>query len=243
MTKLSYIAAEAQRVVGRLSEAARRALQDSLVALCETHWYELRGMQPVTPLAHALWSVTPPLADLFVDLHATGDDRLADVLAGLKPARGLALLVLAEIERGDMEGIRIAYESMTLFESAAAAGVHAQHVGAALRGMLHRPEVERQFSRRTLLRALAIMTRHTGRDDTNAATTAIRLLTATPAGAGGRPDTALDSLRTELQAIGVRFLASEGDDICYELHGRRRKPISRSRLCDMLAEIRRARLG
>lgn len=243
MTKLSLISEEARRLVGRMSESRRRALQDVLVELCETHWRELRGEQPTTPLAQALWSVTPPLAELFVDLHGTGDVRLADILAGLKPARGMALLVLAEIERGDIEAIRIAYESMMVLESAAATRVHAEYIGAALRGGLHQPQAERHFSRAPLLHALAIVTAHTGRHDANAVRATIRLLAAEPAGPGERHDAALDSLRAALQAVGVRFLGIEGDAIHYELHGQERKPLSRNRLCEMLAEIRQARLA
>jgi hypothetical protein len=238
MTKLSLIAAEAQRLVKRMSEARRSELQDAIIELCETHWHELRGMQPPTPLAQVLWSVTPPLAELFVDLHAEGDGRLMDILAGLKPMHGLALLVLAEIERGDIEATRIAYESMMLFESTATATIHTDHIGAALRSTLHRPQIGRQFSRAPLQRALAIITEQTGRHDSNAVATVIRLLTDP----GERADAALDSLHAALQAVGVRFLGIEGNAILYELHGRKHKPVSRNRLRDMLIEIRQARL-
>lgn len=241
MTKLSFMAAEAQRLTGRMAAPRRGALQDALLELCETRWHELRGVEPASPLAHALWSVTPPCADLFVDLHATGDGRLTDTLAGLRPTSGMALLVLAEIERGDIEAIRIAYESMMLCDSPAAASVHAEQVGAALRGTLQRAEIERKFSRRPLLRALAIVAARTGRDDANAVTAAIRLLAGAYASQHAEP--ALDALREALQAAGVRFLAFDDDAIRYELHGQERKPVSRHRLCDMLAEIRRARLG
>jgi len=85
----------------------------------------LRGPQPPQALAQTLWSVTPPLAELFVDMQRSGDARLADLLAGLKPARALAALVLAEIERGNAEGVHIAYEAMMLFESPQAGQVYA----------------------------------------------------------------------------------------------------------------------
>src|SRR5512139_863462 len=111
MPKLSLIESEAARLVRRVPETSRRALQQALIDLCEAHWLELRGPEPATPLAHALWSVAPPCADLLADLVAAGDGRLLGLL-GTKAAQGFALLVLAEIERGNAEGIRLAHEPM-----------------------------------------------------------------------------------------------------------------------------------
>ncbi len=96
MPALSFAAAQAERVVGRLPEARQSALTQALTGVCEAHWRELRGPEPATALGHVLWSVTPPLADLFVDLYAAGDQRLDHVLQGHKPVLGLALLVLEQ---------------------------------------------------------------------------------------------------------------------------------------------------
>lgn len=117
MTKLSMIDAEARRLVGRAPEAEQRAFQMALIACCEKYWESWRGPEPSPPLARTLWSVTPPLAELFLDMDKNGDAHLADLLAGLSPARALAALVLAEIERGNAEGIHLAYEAMMLFET------------------------------------------------------------------------------------------------------------------------------
>jgi hypothetical protein len=122
-----------RRLAGRAPEAEQRAFQAVLITCCEQHWEELRGPQPPQLLARTLWSVTPPLAELFVDMVRSGDAHLADLLAGLRPARALAALVLAEIEHGNAEGIHLAYEAMMLFESPQAGLVHAERVATALR--------------------------------------------------------------------------------------------------------------
>src|SRR5512143_3692889 len=101
MPALSFIAAQAESVVGRLPEARQSALTQTLVGACEAHWGELRGPEPASVLAHVLWSVMPPLADLFADMYAAGDTRLDQALQGHKPALGLALLVLERIAHGD----------------------------------------------------------------------------------------------------------------------------------------------
>ena len=82
MPKLYLIEAEARRLAGKLPESKRRALQEALIELCEAHWRDIRGPEPTTHLARALWSVSPPLAELFVDLHAAGAARLADPWMG-----------------------------------------------------------------------------------------------------------------------------------------------------------------
>lgn len=239
MPKLSFIEAEARRRAGRLPGPRRAALTQELVALCEAHWRELRGPEPATPLAHALWSVAPPLAELFVDLHAAGDARLAEALDGLKPARVAALLVLAEIERGDAEGVHVAHEAMMALDSPAAGRVYGERVAAALRGALPAPPRHRH-AREPLWKALAAVVAHTGRHDTQALVAAIRLLAA-PMEAGA--DGALARLRAALDETGVRFCAVEDGAVRFELHGRAHAPVSLKRLGDLLAEIRWARLA
>lgn len=238
MPKLSFIEAEARLRAGKSPETKTRALQVALIELCEVHWQEIRGPEPAARLAHALWSVPPPLAELFADMCAAGDVRLAQMLSGLRPARALALLVLAEIERGDAEGVRIAHEAMMTFDSPAAARVYAERVAAALRDQLEGPTSHRHSSRAPLWKALAIIVAHTGRHDLKAIAEVIRLLVAGP----DDSDEALERLRALLLAAGMRFL-SINDAVRFDLHGREHKPASRKRLGDMLAEIRQARLA
>src|SRR5574340_858805 len=52
MPKLSLIAAEAKRLIGKLPEPRQRARQQVLTDLCEAHWREMRGPEPETTLAH-----------------------------------------------------------------------------------------------------------------------------------------------------------------------------------------------
>ena len=165
MTKLSTIDAEARRLAGRAPEAEQRAFQAALIECCEKYWEGLRGPQPSQALAQTLWSVTPPFAELFVDMVRSGDARLADLLAGLKPARALAALALAEIERGNAEGVHIAYEAMMLFESPQAGQVYAEHVAAALRAAHPGARLRPPAAREPLWKALAEIAAHTARHD------------------------------------------------------------------------------
>jgi hypothetical protein len=240
MTKLSFIEAEARQLTERLPEPKRRALQETLIGLCEARWREVRGPEPATALAHALWSVPPPLADLLVDLQAAGDARLADLLDGLRPAGALALLVLAEIERGDAEGVHVAHEAMMAFDTPAAGRIYAERVAAALRGRIEGPAPHRHSSREPLWKALAIIAAHTGRHDFKALAEVIRLLAAAP---GAFADQALERLRAALGELGVRFLGIDDHTVRFELHGREHQPATHKRLRDMLAEVRQVRLA
>jgi hypothetical protein len=239
MPKLSLIEAEARRHAGRLPESKGRALQEALIELCEAHWSDIRGPEPKTPLARALWSVPPPLAELFVDLQSAGDPRLADLLDGLRPASGLALLVLAEIERGNAEGVHIAHEAMMTFDSPAAGRVYAERVALALRGRLEAPKWHPHSSRAPIWKALAVVAALTGRHDLTAIIEVVRLLMATPAGA----DEEIERVRQALWETGVRFLGIDDNAVRFEQHGREHKPVTRKRLGDTLSEIRTARLA
>lgn len=243
MPKLSLIVTEAERLIGRLPEPKQRALQQALTDLCEARWREMRGPEPSTTLAHALWSVAPPLADLFADLYAASDPRLDHVLQGHKPALGLALLTLAEIERGDAEGARLAHETMMVFESAEAGAHYAERIAAALRGQLEELPVHRHASRPPLWKSLAVIAAHTGRCDLKAIIQVIRLLAAAPPPSGQPADEALERLRNELCDLGIRFLGIDDHHIRYEQHEHERKPASVRQLGDILIEIRQARLG
>jgi hypothetical protein len=239
MPKLSLIEAEARRHAGRLPESKGRPLREALIELCQAHWRDIRGPEPTTPLARALWSVPPPLAELFVDLQSAGDARLAELLDGLTPRRALALLVLAEIERGNAEGVQIAYEAMMTFDSPAAARVYAERIALALRGRLESPKWHPHSSRAPIWKALAVVAAHTGRHDLPAFIEVVRLLVATPAGA----DEDIERLRQALPETGVRFLGIDDDAVRFEQHGREHKPVTRKRLGDSLSEIRTARLA
>lgn len=244
MPALSFIAAQAESVVGRLPEARQSALTQALTGLCEAHWGELRGPEPASMLAHALWSVTPPLADLFADLYAAGDARLDHVLQGHKPALGLALLVLERIARGDAEGACVAYEAMMVFESDAAAAHYANAVAAALRRRLPWPPSHRHTSKPPLWKALAVVAAHTGRSDLKAIIEVIRLLAAGPPSAGEPVDELLERLRNVLlYEQGLRFIGIDEREIVFEQHGHAHKPATIRHAEDALIEIRQAWLA
>lgn len=240
MTKLSTIDAEARRLAGRAPEAEQRAFQAALIECCEKYWEGLRGPQPSQALAQTLWSVTPPFAELFVDMVRSGDARLADLLAGLKPARALAALALAEIERGNAEGVHIAYEAMMLFESPQAGQVYAGHVAAALRVAHPGARLRPPAAREPLWKALAEIATHTARHDLAAVSAVIRLLALPPS---APPDAALEALRAAVQAAGVRFLGLNAAALRFEAHGHEHKPATRKHLAELLAEIRQLRLA
>lgn len=237
MPKLSLIESEAARFVGHMPEAERRALQQALIDLCEAHWLEIRGPEPATPLAHALWSVTPPLADLLTDLHAAGDERLNGVLQGRKVAQGFALLVEAEIERGNAEGVRLAHEPMMLLDSPAAGARYAEEVAAALHGKGKALHLHPHASKPALWKALACIVAHTGRCDLDLVIRVIGLLVARPA-ANQAADEMLEQLHNKLGEIGVRFLGIDDDHVQLEVHGHEHQPVSTKQLGEMLGEIR-----
>ncbi|HUW27020.1 MAG TPA: hypothetical protein VMV97_00285 [Sulfuriferula sp.] len=239
MPKLSLIESEAARFVGHLPEAERRTLQQALIDLCEARWLEIRGPEPATSLAHALWSATPPLADLLADLHAAGDGRLDEVLRGRKVAQGFALLVMAEIERGNAEGVRLAHEPMMLSDSPAAGTRYAEDVAAALRGEGEALHLHPHASKPALWKALACIVAHTGRCDLDLVIRVIGLLVARPA-ADQAADEALEQLRNKLGETGVHFLGIDDDHIQLEVHGHEHQPVSAKQLGEMLGEIRHA---
>jgi hypothetical protein len=239
MTKLSHIASEARRQVGKVAESKLQTLQDALTTLCEDYWQDLRGPEPGSPMAHALWSATPPLSDLYMDIYGAEDTRLDEVLEKLTPSRGLAALVLAEVERGDMEGVHIAYETMMSLESPEVAQAYAEQIASVLRGKLESKKLPRNAKREPLCKAIAVLIDHAGRLDLKAITECIRLL-ATEQNA---PDEALEQLRTDLDETGIQFKSIKDDQIRFDLHGRERKPVRLNRILDTLLEIRQVRLG
>lgn len=238
MPSLSLIEVEAQRLIGSLPEKRRSALQAALVELCETHWQELRGPQPATPLARALWSVTPPWADLLIDLYAGGDARLDDIMPGHNLAKGIALLVLAEIERGNEAGVHIAHEPMMAFETDLPPTPWLERISSLLRGTLAPPRLHAHDHHGPLWKALAVMAAHTRRLDLPAVLQVISLLTAPQDASATAGDEALETLRTAVLAAGIRFLGIDDDHLSLEQHGHAHEPVRTRQLGEMLLEIR-----
>jgi len=242
MTKLSFVADQARRVIGRVSEARLLARGDAMRALCEAHWLELRGPEPPARLAKTLWSARPALVDLFLALYAAGDPRLAGILGRLSPARGLALLVLAEIERGEAEEARGAYEAMMLFEPPGVGDAYARRVAERLQGHGARAHVwHRHSSRPAIWKALAAIAAETRRCDQNAVIATIELLARLQAGAteAGDDGSTMRLLET-LASLRVTFLGFEQDEVRYRVRGTERKPVPRSRLAELLREVGQA---
>lgn len=238
MPKLSLIESEAARLTGRLPEARRRLQQQALLDLCDAHWLDIRGPEPATPLAHALWSAAPPRADLLADLYAAGDGRLQALSP--KPAQGFALLVLAEIERGNAEGIRLAHDPMMLFDSPAAGARYAEGVAAALRGESAPLRGHPHDAKPALWKVLACIAAHTGRCDLAAVMGVIGVLVSRPA-AVQPVDAELEALRRTLEETGVQFLGIDDGHIHFNLHGHAHPPASARQIVGMLGEIRQAR--
>lgn len=239
MTKLSQVEAKARRMAGRLSGERRRSQAEALREVCAAHWLALRGSEPSAPLAKALWRARPALADLFVDLYSTRDPGLAAALGRLSPAQGLALLVLAEIDRGEGEEARSAYEAMTLYDLPGVGEAHARRVRARLSG--HGPRVPPQHprsSRASLWKALTAIAAETGRCDVNATVEAVALLARLQAGATepGEDEASARVLRA-LESLGVTFLGIDRDRIHYQVRRTGRKPVSLQRVAEFLTEI------
>lgn len=237
MTKLSAVESEARRFLRRMREEPIRACAERLRAVCESHWRELRGPEPGTPLARALWQATPSLADLFAALHAAGDPALADALEGLTAAQGLAALALAALERGDAEEARSAYEAMRAFESAAAGTAYAQAARARLAGADRPAKPHPHTSRPPLWKAVAAISAETGRADLNALLAAIEFLGAAQAGTAQAGDEAAQRILHALETLHIVFRGAERRGVRYELRGAAKKVASLHALGDMLREM------
>lgn len=232
--KLSEIESEASCLCGRLPEEERRVLQEKLIALCRTHWLEIRGTEPFDRLERAIWRVDPPVADLFLDLYASDDSRLDDALHGLGLSQGLALVVLSEIEAGEEEEVRLLHEPMMLSDSRDAGRILAQKRAAFLRGEIPFPALHPHSSRPPVWKALALISERTKRCDASSAVAAMGLLSGKPAAV----DDALERLRERLEGMGMRFLGIDDGHVGYSLHGREKKPLSKRQAGEILQEIR-----
>ena len=238
MASLLLIATEAQELVKQLPEARHQVLQDALAELCEAHWQILRGPQPTTRLAQILWSITPPLADLLIDLYATGDTRLNDVLPRNDLARELALLVLAEIQHGNEFGVHIAHEPMKAFETVPPPVSWLNRIAALLRGTLDAPHLHHHKRHDALWKALAVITSHTKRLDLPAVLLVVYYLTESPVQPDGAAGAALEKLRHDVEDVGIRFLKIQNDLIHFEQHHHPHKPVRTRQLGELLLEIR-----
>jgi hypothetical protein len=223
-----------------MPEQELEALQRTLIKLCENHWSDIRGPEPASGLARAMWTVNPHCADLIVDLSGYSDSRFTGTIGYLPPIKALAALVLAEIERGDAEGARLAYEAMMLFESPQARDIHTDSVRSRLRGI--KPEHGRWHKHAhhdPLFRAVAMISEQTGRSDFQAMVVAIEYLAAIQAGfAASVDDREVIGILEFLRDIDLVFQGLEDGRIHYTLRGEPRKPVSNKRLEEILAQIR-----
>jgi hypothetical protein len=240
VTKLSFIEIEARRHLARIPKQELEALQRTLIKLCENHWLDIRGPEPASGLARAMWAVNPHLVDLIVDLYGDFDPRFSEAICYLPPTKVLAALVLAEIERGDAEGTRLAHEAMMLFETPQAREIYTDSVRSRLRGV--RPECGRWHKHAhhdPFFRSLAMISEQTGRCDFQAMAMAVEYLTAIQASPVAREgDKEVERILEFLRDIDLVFQGFEEGRIHYTLRGVSKKPISGKRLEEMLAQIR-----
>lgn len=219
-------------------------MQIALVELCEAHWNdELRVPQPAGLLARAVWSLTPPLSDLLLDLHAAGDWRLDAMLPGRNLAKGMALLVLAEVEHGNEAGVHLAHESMMAFQSAPPPAAWLERINALLSGTLAPPQLHAHDHHGALWRSLATIAIQTHRLDLPALLAVIRLLATPGEASAASGDASLTALRNAVLAQSIRFLGIENDEVCFEQHGHAHEPVRTRQVSEMLLDIRRLWLG
>lgn len=152
-----------------------------------------------------------------------------------------AALVLAEIERGDAEGVRLAYEAMMLFETPRAREIHTRHISSRLRGVrLEHGKWHKHAHRDPLFRALAMIAEQTGRWDLQSLTVAVDYLAAIQARpeARGGGDEELARILDFLQDMDLVFQGFEEGRIHYTLRGVSKKPVTGKHLEEMLAQLR-----
>lgn len=240
---LSIVETEARQLIGHMPESRQRVLQTALLALCETHWHSVRGNQPLTHLAQTLWAIMPPLADLFIDLYARADSRLHEILPEPAFARGLALIVLAEIERGNEAAVHLAHEPMMAFQAMAPPAGWLERITALLQGAREPPLIHPHDKHGALWRALAVIAARTRRLDLPAIVAVMRLLAEPDDPYAMLPDADLDDLRQAVAQTGIRFLAIEDDHIRFAQHEHEHEPVRTRYVGEMLLELRRQWLG
>ena len=235
---LSLIETEAKHLIGRIPEDRRHAMQVALLELCEAHWVDVRGPEPVTRLSHTLWSITPPLADLFIDLFTRRNTKLWEIVPENTLTRGLALVVFAEIERANEAGVHIAHEPMMAFETTAPPAKLLERMSALLHGNLVAPLIHPHDKHGALWRALAVIAEKTRRTDLPAVLEVIHLLTVPADSHAYMPDPELEGLRQAMEQSGIRFLEIKDDHIRYGQHEHEHKPVRSRQIGEMLLEIR-----
>jgi len=240
---LSLIETEARHIIGRMPEERRYQLQTALLALCEMRWHELRGTQPLTHLAQTLWSITPASADLLIDLYASGDVRLEEIVPAHSLTRGLALLVMAEIERGNEAAVHFAHEPMMAFETSLPTAELLERICALLHGTLEPPLIHPHDKHGALWHALAVIAAQTRRLDLPAILAVVQLLAKPDDPHITLPDADLDALRHAVAQTGIRFLAIEDDHIRFVQHEHEHDPVRTRQVGEMLLELRQKWLG
>ncbi|MEY5097386.1 MAG: hypothetical protein RJA36_105 [Pseudomonadota bacterium] len=241
MTPLSMIADAARRTLGHLPQARQEPLKAALVESCLAHWPAMRGAMPGHPLARALWEVSPHLCLLFMHQWDQSDPSLLERLEHLSPERALALLALAEIERGDPDGAASACEAMRLFGSPAARELHVRAVLDAF----GRPEADdwlRHSHHPPLWRGVAELALRSGRWDGRAVMEGLRQVAqaqSSPGGASDDPDMA--HVLERLARFGLRFQVLEDKALAWSAHGKEPQPLSFRQVCEILAEARQQR--
>jgi hypothetical protein len=240
MTKLSTIADEARGHLGRISEQELEDLQRALIHLGESHWSDIRGPEPASGLARVLWTVAPPLADLIVDLYGASDPRFLNLISQFPPTKVLAALVLAEIERDNAEGARLAYDAMMLFETPKARDILIDSVHSRLAGLSpERGRWHKHAHHDVLFRFFAFMAEQTGRCDLEAMAVAVDYLAVVQAGQGAREDDPLTTRIVEfLEQMELVFQNIENGQIHYTLRGEPKKPVTFPHLEEILTQIR-----
>jgi hypothetical protein len=154
-------------------------------------------------------------------------------------AKGMALLALAEIERGNEAGGQIAHEPMMAFEDTQPSPAWLERIVALLHGHLTPPPLHPHGHEEPLRKALAVIAAHTRRLDLAAVLAVIGVLVPA-ADEPPQRDEALEALRGELLKVGIRFLGLEADHVGFEQHGHAHKPVRTRRLGEILLEIRQA---
>lgn len=240
MTKLSFIESEARKHLGRISEQELENLQWTLIKLGEKHWANIRGPEPASGLARVLWAVEPHLADLIVDLYGNSDPGFFEAVCHFPETKVLAALVLAEIEQGDAEGAHLAHEAMMLFETPQARDIYVDSVRSRLRGAL--PDLgkwHKHAHHDPLFRSVAMISEQTGRNDSQALVVAVEYLSAIQASPDAREvEQEVKRILEFLRNMGLVFQGLDEGRIHYMLRGDAKKPVSRKRLEEMLAEIK-----
>lgn len=242
MTKLSFIANEARRHLKSFARHELEDLQGVLVGLGQKHWRAIRGPKPGAGLACAIWTIQPHLSDLIVDSFGASEERFSEEISYLPLVKVFAVLVMNEIESGDAEGARLAYEAMMLSETQQAWKIYIKKVGARLRGgRIDLGRWHKHGHLDHLFRAVALIAEFTGRLDYGAMVAAIDYIAVQQVSPEiGERDTETKKILEFLQNMGLVFDGFTKGRVYVSMRGMTKKPVSQKRLQDILAQIRAA---